>query len=101
MISEVDENMSGSIDFGEFLKVVQGAKQRMGSQSEDDEILDAFVACGGKSDKTGHVKKDNLVKIIRDDFGLTVNVEELVHKFDRSGTGNLSFSDFYHLLSSS
>lgn len=28
MISEVDDNMSGSIDFGEFLKVVEAQKER-------------------------------------------------------------------------
>ena len=30
--------------------------------------LDAFVACGGKPDKTGHVHRDTLVKIIKHDF---------------------------------
>jgi hypothetical protein len=28
MISEVDDNMSGSIDFGEFLKVVERQKEK-------------------------------------------------------------------------
>ena len=28
MISEVDDNMSGSIDFGEFLKVIENQKER-------------------------------------------------------------------------
>ena len=28
MISEVDENMSGSIDFAEFLKVIENQKER-------------------------------------------------------------------------
>lgn len=100
MISDVDENMSGSIDFGEFLKVVQGAKQRVSGQSDDEEILDAFVACGGKPDKTGHVRKDNLVKIIKNDFGLNINIEELINKVDGSGSGNINFSDFQLLLSS-
>jgi Ca2+-binding EF-hand superfamily protein len=35
MISEVDDNMSGSIDFGEFLKVIENQKSR--AENFDDE----------------------------------------------------------------
>ena len=35
MISEVDDNMSGSIDFGEFLKVIENQKER--AENFDDE----------------------------------------------------------------
>ena len=35
MISEVDENMSGSIDFAEFLKVIENQKER--AENFDDE----------------------------------------------------------------
>lgn len=41
--------------------------------------VDAFVACGGKTDKSGFVRKETLVKIIKGDFGLTINIE--VHFF--------------------
>ncbi len=37
--------------------------------------VDAFVACGGKPDKTGHVLRDTLVRIIKHDFGLTIDIE--------------------------
>lgn len=37
--------------------------------------VDAFVACGGKTDKSGFVRKETLVKIIKGDFGLTINIE--------------------------
>ena len=37
--------------------------------------VDAFVACGGNSDKTGHVHRDTLVRIIKHDFGLTIDIE--------------------------
>jgi calmodulin len=38
-------------------------------------VVDAFVACGGKPDKSGFVRKDTLIKIIKVDFGLTINIE--------------------------
>ena len=37
--------------------------------------VDAFVACGGEPDKSGHVKKETLIKIIKHDFGLTIDIE--------------------------
>jgi len=57
MISEVDDNMSGSIDFGEFLKVVESQKNRAENLDDENDMVDAFVACGGQADKSGHVKR--------------------------------------------
>lgn len=72
MISEVDENKSGSIDFGEFVKVVESQKKRAESFDDDNDMIDAYVAVGGKPDKSGHVKRETLVQIIKYDFGLTI-----------------------------
>ena len=33
------------------------------------------MACGGNTDKSGHVHRDTLVKIIKKDFGLPINIE--------------------------
>ena len=100
MISEVDDNMSGSIDFGEFLKVVESQKQRAENFDDENDMIDAFVACGGMPDKSGHVKRDTLVKIIKHDFGLTIDIEELINKIDTDGSGEIEFEEFKILLSS-
>uniref|UniRef100_A0A7S4JWG6 EF-hand domain-containing protein n=1 Tax=Odontella aurita TaxID=265563 RepID=A0A7S4JWG6_9STRA len=100
MISEVDDNMSGSIDFGEFLKVVEGQKQRAENVDDETDMIDAFVACGGQADKGGHVKRDTLIKIIKHDFGLTIDIEELINKIDTDGSGQIEFEEFKILLSS-
>jgi Ca2+-binding EF-hand superfamily protein len=78
MISEVDENMSGTIDFGEFLKVIEKQKERASKFDDESDMVDAFVACGGNPDRTGHVQRDNLIKIIKNDFGLTIDIEDLI-----------------------
>ena len=62
-------------------------------------MIDAFVACGGLHDKRGHVKRDTLVKIIKLDFGLTIDIEELVNKIDSDGSGEIEFDEFKSLLS--
>lgn len=100
MISEVDDNMSGSIDFGEFLKVVGGQKEREDNFDDENDMVDAFVACGGSPDGEGHVKRDTLVKIIKQDFGLTIDIEELINKIDTDGSGEIEFDEFKILLSS-
>ena len=100
MISEVDDNMSGSIDFGEFLKVIENQKERAENFDDENDMIDAFVACGGKPNKEGHVKRETLIQIIKVDFGLTINIEELINKIDSDGSGEIEFDEFKILLSS-
>lgn len=99
MISEVDEHMSGSIDFAEFLKVIENQKERAENFDDESDMIDAFVACGGQSDKSGHVKRETLIRIIKQDFGLTIDIEELINKVDSVGNGEIEFDDFKTLLS--
>lgn len=60
--------------------------------------VDAFVACGGKPDKSGFVRKETLVKIIKGDFGLTINIEEMINKLDVDGSGEIEFDEFKAIL---
>lgn len=61
--------------------------------------VDAFVACGGNRDKSGHVQRDVLVKIIKDDFGLTIDINKLIDDIDTDGSGEIEFGEFKALLS--
>mmetsp|Transcript_17957 Transcript_17957/g.26728 ORF Transcript_17957/g.26728 Transcript_17957/m.26728 type:complete len:151 (+) Transcript_17957:87-539(+) len=101
MIAEVDDNMSGSIDFGEFLKVVENQKYRASNFDDENDMIDAFVACGGDADRNGFVKRETLVRIIKKDFGLTIDIEELINKIDLDGSGEIDFEEFKILLSGS
>lgn len=101
MIAEVDDNMSGSIDFGEFLKVVENQKYRASNFDDENDMIDAFVACGGDADKNGYVERETLVRIIKKDFGLTIDIEELINKIDIDGSGQIDFEEFKILLSGS
>jgi Ca2+-binding EF-hand superfamily protein len=99
MISEVDDNMSGSIDFSEFIRVIENQKERAEKFDDESDMIDAFIACGGNPDKGGHVKKETLVKIIKHDFGLTIDIEELINKIDTDGSGEIEYGEFKTLLS--
>ena len=100
MISEVDENNSGSIDFGEFIKVIEKQKEKASKFDDESDMIDAFVACGGNADKSGHVERSMLVKIIKVDFGLTIDIEGLIEEVDVDGSGELEYDEFKVLLSS-
>jgi len=100
MISEVDDDMSGSIDFTEFLKVIENQKLRASSHGDESDTLDAFVACGGAADKSGHVSRETLIKIIKHDFGLTIDIEKLIDDIDEDGSGEIEFKEFSTLMTS-
>ena len=55
-------------------------------------VVDAFVACGGNSDRSGNVERDRLVKIVKEDFGLTIDIQSLIDKFENE-SGQLSFDE--------
>jgi hypothetical protein len=45
---------------------------------ENSEYLDAFVALGGNSDKSGYVNKDNLMRILKQEFGILFEIDKLL-----------------------
>ena len=85
MIAEVDEGMSGMLDFGELLRVIEVQKAKALAFDDEGDMVDAFVACGGRADRQGHVKRETLVRIIKKDFGLMIDIEELINKVDTDG----------------
>ena len=48
-----------------------------------------FVACGGQPDRTGHVNRSTLVRIIKDEFVLAIDIERLIDDVDTDGSGAL------------
>lgn len=42
------------------LKVIENQKTRAQNFDDETDMVDAFVACGGRIDKTGHVKRYDL-----------------------------------------
>ena len=59
----------------------------------------AYVACGGNPDKTGHVDRRTITRIIKDDFGLDIDIEKLIDGVDTDGSGEMEFDEFELLLS--
>ena len=71
MISEIDTDQSGEISFSEFLKVIEYQKT-LSVDNDAADVLSAYIACGGNTDKTGHVDRSVISRIIHGEFGLEI-----------------------------
>jgi calmodulin len=79
ILSGVDGDRSGGIDFVEFLRVIENQKEQAVKATDDSDLLDAFVALGGRSDKSGQIETVKLIRIFTE-FELTVDIEKLIEE---------------------
>ncbi|CAM9115365.1 unnamed protein product [Pylaiella littoralis] len=102
VVSTVDREMKGLIDFTSFLKIVASQKSVRSVWSGDTgDLVDAFVACGGNPDETGSADVSKIVKIVKTDFGLDVDIEGIIDTLDVDAAGQLGFAQFKEMLTAS
>ena len=77
MISEADPENSGKIMYAQFKALVQ-AKREEERGTSDDDLLDAFVAMGGQPDGEGSIDADMLIKTIKSEFEMTIDIVKLI-----------------------
>ena len=65
MISEVDDDHSGEIEFAEFLKVIETQKASAAKANDESDTIEAFVALGGNSDKSGEFSTEKLREVVK------------------------------------
>eukprot|EP00596_Hydrurales_sp_CCMP1899_P002886 CAMPEP_0119050868 /NCGR_PEP_ID=MMETSP1177-20130426/72313_1 /TAXON_ID=2985 /ORGANISM="Ochromonas sp, Strain CCMP1899" /LENGTH=91 /DNA_ID=CAMNT_0007029785 /DNA_START=1229 /DNA_END=1504 /DNA_ORIENTATION=- len=90
--------MSGNLDFAEFLKIIEYQQEDAEIRDDEGDMIAAFVACGGDPNKGGHVRRETLIKIIKYDFGLTIDIEALINNVDVNESGEIEFEEFKLLL---
>lgn len=61
-------------------------------------MLDAYVAMGGDSDGGGCVDAETLIKTIKEEFEMTIDIEALIAEVDEDGSGEIEFDEFKELL---
>jgi hypothetical protein len=74
-------------------------KRRINAPVSDDDLLEAYAACGGEADGGGCVNADILVRVIKEDFELAIDIQELIAAVDEDGSGEIEFDEFKTLLS--
>eukprot|EP00761_Pharyngomonas_kirbyi_P013543 gb/GECH01013572.1/.p1 GENE.gb/GECH01013572.1/~~gb/GECH01013572.1/.p1 ORF type:complete len:249 (+),score=79.31 gb/GECH01013572.1/:1-747(+) len=100
-ISKVKDNGFGTLDFNDFLQVVKEEKKNLKYKHIDKDTIDAFVAMGGNSDKTGQISTELIENSARE-FGLDVfMLRKLMQEADEDDSGFVDFEEFASFLSQS
>ena len=98
MIIELDTEQTGFVEVSDFKnEIAQIEVLRLLGQDES-ELLDAYVAMGGDPDGGGCVDADKLIQTIRDEFQMTIDIEQLILEIDEDGSGEIEFDEFVALL---
>jgi len=98
MMTELDSSQNGKLEFPEFLKALQLQKKNERKRDAEADLVDAFVAMGGNRDRTGFINAESLRKVIKDDFSLTIKIDELLDDLDTDDDGFVNFEEFKTLL---
>jgi len=62
--------------------------------NDDADTLTAYVAMGGDEDSGGCVDADKLIHIIKNEFAMTIDIENLIKEIDEDGSGEIEFDEF-------
>ena len=100
MIAEADAESTGEISYTQFRHVISEQKKNQSASNEED-TLDAFVAMGGQEDGDGSIDAQRLIRIIKEEFEMTIDIEKLIQDIDEDGSGEIEYDEFRNLLSSS
>lgn len=92
-----DTSGDGAIDFDEFVAVLESSGRREVQLGDELETLEAFTALGGNSDKTGSIDTQKVKQVIGE-FGLTIEIEELLSFLDSDASGLIDFEEFRRLF---
>ena len=95
MISDLDANKSGAIDFEEFLDMMTARMSDKDTREDINKVFRLF-----DDDSTGQITLKNLRRVARE-LGETMTEEELQEMIDRAdtnGDGGVSPDDFYSIM---
>merc|ERR1712050_144766 len=95
MISDIDKDGSGTIDFNEFLEMMT---TKMSEKDSREEILKAFRLFD--DDETGFITLKNLRRVAKE-IGENMTDEELqemIDEADRDGDGQVSEEEFLRIM---
>ncbi|KAK9813401.1 hypothetical protein WJX73_006225 [Symbiochloris irregularis] len=95
-VSQVDRQVTGVLDFNEFLKVVDKARAASVVYTNEASTLEAFAALGGKADKTGTIPLERLAGAIKE-FDLAVDMTPVLAKLN-TPNAELDYNGFKALL---
>ena len=95
MISDIDKDKSGSIDFEEFLDMMTAKMSDKDSREDIQKVFNLF-----DDDQTGKISLRNLKRVAKE-LGETMSDAELLEMIERADTdtdGEINFDEFYAIM---
>jgi centrin-1 len=95
MISDLDKNKSGTIEFDEFLDMMTARMSDKDTREDINKVFRLF-----DDDNTGTVTLRNLRRVARE-LGETMTddeLQEMVDRADSNGDGAVTLDDFYNIM---
>merc|ERR1712070_345541 len=95
MISDIDNDGNGSIEFAEFLQMMTG---KMGEKDTREDIEKEFKLFD--DDNTNKISFRNLARVA-EELGENIDDEELqdmINQADRDGDGEINIDEFYRIM---
>merc|ERR1711965_979197 len=95
MVSDVDNDGNGTIEFGEFLEMMTG---KMGEKDPREDIEKVFKLFD--DDNTNKISFRNLARVA-EELGENIDDEELqdmINQADRDGDGEINVDEFYRIM---
>ncbi|PFH32478.1 EF hand domain-containing protein [Besnoitia besnoiti] len=74
---------------------------RLMAEIEEDcsgQIVDAWTALGGARDKSGELDTKRLIKIVKDDFQMTIDIGQFIDQLDINKDGRIDYKEFAELF---
>lgn len=98
IMSKYDQSQTGKLEFPDFLHALQMQRKNESKEENKRDLFAAFCAMGGEADGTGSINAEQLRKVIKEDFGLSIKIDELIDDLDANNDGFVSFEEFKTLL---
>lgn len=92
----IDDDMVSNtrrLDIDHFFKLIEEIKRRQNQSNEEDTKL-AYVAMGGGENKAGYVDAESLIKVIKVEFEMTIDIEALIKEIDEDDSGKVEYVEF-------
>merc|ERR1712241_1268263 len=95
MISDIDKDGSGTIDFNEFLEMMTS---KMSEKDSREEIRKAFRLFD--DDETGFITLKNLRRVAKEigENMVDEELQEMIEEADRDGDGQVSEEEFLRIM---
>ena len=61
---------------------------------DEEGTLEAFMAMGGEENGEGSIDSEILIKVLKRDFEMTIDIEEMIKRMDQDGSGKIEYDEF-------